>query len=154
MLPAATTELRQRLVVEYLCLLPGIRTRPWLEAFDAATSLPERLLLLHPIWFEGLTDVRRVQGPPAFVYQPLESRCKAEVLWGYDCPLHHERIQADHVFPYSLGGPTIGMNRLSLCAVHNGWKGADLGTFPWERGTPDWIDDQLTTLRKLFRSTQ
>lgn len=152
MLPTTTLEVRQAQVLTYLRLLPNVRQGSWLAALEAAESLPARLLLLHPIWLEGTVDRSRVQGPSAFSPPKVQSRCKADALWGYDCPLAHERVQSDHVFPYSLGGPTLGANRLSLCAVHNGWKGADLGNFPWEVGEPDWLADQLATIRRHFRS--
>jgi hypothetical protein len=152
MLTTTTLELRQAHVIAYLRLLPDVRSRPWLAALEVAESLPERLLLLHPVWLEGVTDAWKVQGPAGFGPIKNPSRCKADLLWGYACPLAHEPLQSDHVFPYSLGGPTTGMNRLALCAVHNGWKGADLVNFPWERGEPDWLGDQLQTIRRVFRA--
>ena len=152
MLPTAVLELRQDHVLAYLHRLPLTRGKPWLDAVELANTLPERLALLHPHWLEGVTTQLAVQGAPAFTRSSARATCRADLLWGYDCPLAHEAIQADHVFPYSLGGPSTGSNRLSLCRVHNSWKGADLANFPWELGEPDWLADQLGSVRRVMRT--
>ena len=89
---------------------------------------------------EELQGGRRFQGTEMARFDP----CEAERLWGYPCDLEPDgRIEFDHAFPYSLGGPTVGANRLGLCPVHNAGKAGDIHLFPWEEGEPRWLAASL-----------
>ena len=119
----------------------------------------KKLALLHPRHFEELSlpeyvsvlGIRKeVQGRRSFGNDGLSASCQSELLWGYGCPLRESAIHQDHLFPYSLGGPTDGGNRVALCRYHNMVKTCDIHYFPWEetdvRCDP-WLDHQV---QKLF----
>jgi hypothetical protein len=54
-------------------------------------------------------------------------------------------MEIDHLFPYSLGGPTIAVNAIYLCRRHNLGKSVDIHLIPWEEGFP-WVDGILNNL--------
>lgn len=61
--------------------------------------------------------------PRALVLERAGDRCEAPVLlaWGRcDAPA----VEADHVVPWSRGGPTVASNGQALCRAHNRSKGA------------------------------
>lgn len=78
--------------------------------------------------------------------------CQSEILWGYKCELEGE-IEVDHLFPYSLGGPSNGSNKLHLCRLHNRLKSSDIHFYPWEKGEPAWLEVVLGKIRD-FRDRQ
>jgi hypothetical protein len=74
--------------------------------------------------------------------------CSCSLIWGYPCHLTRPQVVADHVFPYSFGGPSTGDNKIFLCGLHNSVKGADIHLFPWERGEPIWLNPLLSRLKQ------
>ena len=119
----------------------------------------EKLALLHP---EHLNSIdlpshknvaqlrEQIQGKRGFGSQFLRTKCESELIWGYKCPLNAD-IQQDHLFPYSLGGPTIGTNRILLCKYNNMVKTSDIHCFPWEEFTircEPWLDFQIKRMRE------
>lgn len=122
----------------------------WGALAEDALGLPEKLILVHPKWHP--LDVSRALNLLPFVVTDGTEQCQAERIWGYECPLTDRTIQADHVFPRSLGGPRDGLNQVWLCADHNGWKGNDLFGFPWENGEPAWLEAQVQRVRRMLPS--
>lgn len=141
MLDAKVLAVRQMSVIEYLKLLEAASHRPWQE-LATLDSLPARLLLCHPQWLDDPAGMAGL-GLVSFMGRGVGGRCQSVDLWGYECPLTEEGFEADHLFPRSLGGPATAANQVWLCRVHNQWKGTDLIHFPWERGRPSWLDQQV-----------
>jgi hypothetical protein len=106
------------------------------------------LALIHPFQTEQVfSEVPDLRGPRIFGgLDPLTAQeCEAERLWGYACPSKDD-LQADHEWPYSLGGPTSVDNLTWLCRLHNQSKGCDIHCWPWERDVPDWLRMQVQGL--------
>lgn len=114
-------------------------------------TLVRAVALVHPAHYEGLAKMEVICGPRNFPGEVGQARmeCRAELLWGYRCPLSRPKIVLDHLFPYALGGPTIAENKLLLCDTHNLMKGSDLHVYPWERGEPSWLKSRLTSIASL-----
>ena len=72
--------------------------------------------------------------------------CESARLWGYPCPFEGAQSAADHLYPKSLGGPTVAENRLTLCRWHNTAKSMDVHIFPWEEGVLVWVPRILRSL--------
>lgn len=140
----------QEAVIAYLELLESASHHPW-SFFRPLTTLPARLLLCHPLWLDDDRN-RLALGLHGFKGHVSGRTCQSSVLWGYECPLTEESIESDHLYPVSLGGPAIGTNQIWLCRVHNMWKGADLLGFPWERGEPLWVDNQLRRMETFVHA--
>lgn len=149
MLDPDTLRLRHDCVVSYLADFALALERDW---FDMAASpdltLPRALLLCHRMWLRDEADVDRRLGLGSFPRTRTTGQCQATVLWGYECHLEFP-LQQDHLFPAALGGPAVNTNHVWLCSLHNGWKGADLTAYPWERGWPDWLSPQLERMRDI-----
>jgi hypothetical protein len=133
----------------------------WLQRYElyrqGRLSLPDAIALVHPYHYEHLDSGLTVRGPRTFASEVgIEGiKCKADILWGYECSRVLEvNIAADHLFPYSLGGPTLGSNKLYLCALHNQMKSSDIHLYPWEKGEPVWLSDRLATIWRFKRYEQ
>lgn len=138
---------------KYARALARMRDSSWSELYSELVEktpfCAEMLVLVHPFWYgrEGSdnTETCPVRGPRTFtVGQPRGAKCQSRELWGYDCPFDQVNLSADHRFPFSLGGPTLGTNLIWLCKVHNGAKAAD-----WHLDDPRpqelaWFTDLLT----------
>jgi hypothetical protein len=75
--------------------------------------------LVHPDWYEDLEaegSPNSVRGKRTFGDVTRDADCEAKFVWGYPCPFGDTRVQIDHLFPYSLGGPTVPGNGVWLCA--------------------------------------
>ena len=106
------------------------------------------LALIHPFQIEQVfRDPTDLRGERQFSgVAPLFSQtCEAARFWGYDCR-DCENLQADHDWPYSLGGPTASDNLTWLCRTHNQSKGGDIHCWPWELPTPGWVRVHLMEL--------
>lgn len=132
----------------YLVVLEWSFGIDWFDALKVAREQGNwiRLLALaHPEHYGGAVGEVRVcpiRGERSFRMEAgMQGRqCSSPLLWGYDCPLHAvDGLAADHLFPYSLGGPTVAENKIYLCSRHNAVKGADIHIYPWERGEPPWL---------------
>jgi hypothetical protein len=150
--------------VEYLRALEASCKLGWAAAFNALSehsTLYQRLALLHPqhiadssmpthLTLDGVQ--RSLQGPRAFGASLGGQSCQSSLLWGYECPLNAE-IQQDHLFPYSLGGPTLPLNRIYLCRYHNMVKTSDVHSFPWEhedKWIAPWLTAQVSKVHRDF----
>lgn len=123
---------------------------------DASGSWVERLALVHPWHYEHAREHTELRGPRQFSPEVrLASRsCEARLLWGYECDLNVSRgLAADHLFPFSLGGPTTAPNKIFLCSLHNTMKANDIHVFPWERGEPEWLELQIEKVRRAIART-
>lgn len=90
----------------------------------------------------------RVYGKDTFEGLEFSEPCQSDRLWGYECPFADALFAADHLYPKSLGGVTDARNRLTLCQWHNTAKSMDVHDFPWEHGTPEWVEP---TIRQMER---
>jgi hypothetical protein len=157
------TSLRFLTAREYLVQLKRLENTVWIDAyvdFEKNNNEILGLALLHPGHYKelelpiGLSAeklLREIQGPRIFDFRLAGDQCASQLLWGYECPLHDVPIQQDHLFPFSLGGPTVGANRVPLCRYHNMVKGSDIHCFPWENVTERcsyWLRDQLTKIER------
>lgn len=136
---------------EYLLAFVESLKKDWLREYERylarELNLADALALAHPQHYEWIVLSDRVRGPRQFEPEVGEERCCAEVIWGYRCDL--PGVSSDHLFPYSLGGPTVGNNKLLLCRLHNGMKANDVHLFPWEQGEPGWLATCLKAIRHL-----
>jgi len=117
-----------------------------LEQMNAqAPSLSGRLARINPrIW--SVIDVAGMGQPdPRGKRQfPAASRSRAgsceifRLLPGAECTINEEGREFDHVWPYSLGGPTVSSNRTRLCATHNQVKSAFVLLAMDEQ--PEWLE--------------
>lgn len=165
MVNGATLEIRRDSACEYLTALASSFKIPWIDSLNQARS-PDRwitrMALVHPEHYEGSVRYLRdlsvtcdcpVRGPRSFAKEiGLNSMpCASNRIWGYPCPIHDTgSLAADHLFPYSLGGPTSAGNKIYLCHWHNQIKAADIHIFPWEKGPPEWLDDVLKRVEMII----
>ena len=98
------------------------------ERFDGGSlGLVEALILIHPAWYT-LNDLDEcpVRGNRSFGNTAVSfPKCESHVIWDYQCPLDAGQPHLDHLFPWSLGGPTTSTNAIWLCPPHNQAKGSD-----------------------------
>jgi hypothetical protein len=112
----------------------------------------EALVLAHAEWYaeleiEGLPS--SVRGPRTFGPVLRDAQCQAESVWGYPCPFPAGRCQIDHLFPYSLGGPTVPENAVWLCGFHNGTKGAEFHMLDLARVSARWLPDIVARIERV-----
>lgn len=150
--------------IEYLKALEKSFQVGWSETFTIGEkTVFEKLALLHPLHIKELDlpshqSVEKIQesfqGPRRFSKPLGGNSCQSALLWGYDCELKGE-LQQDHLFPYSLGGPTFQTNRIFLCNYHNMVKSSDIHCYPWDSidsWTEPWLDSQIDRLnREIFK---
>ena len=119
-------------------------------------STPQQLFLCNPMWYP-ITDFdavqERIQGVRPFsAHRGLET-CRSDELYGYECPVtlaDPVHCEHDHLFPYSLGGPTDPRNRISLCTWHNREKGSGIHVFKWELGAPPWVPEAVERISRAL----
>ena len=123
----------------------------WLDVLssieqDEEAGIPEVMVLLHPRWhtelgFQTASDPR---GLDSFPSASPRAKCRADELWGYQCPYRDIKIHIDHTFPFARGGATKDDNAMHLCKEHNLSKSTDLHLVPWETFVnKQWIIDGL-----------
>lgn len=119
----------------------------WRKSQDLALGLA----LIHPEWWLDVLNGRPdIRGPRKFAHSIRDGDCQSGFIWDYACD--NSKIELDHAFPYSLGGPTIANNALSLCYRHNRIKGHDVHLLPWDQpSTPcfSWVADQVAKVKQL-----
>jgi hypothetical protein len=101
--------------------------------------------------------MRRYAGADrAAVIYRAGARCEHDGLLGGRCNVT-EKLQADHIHPYSKGGSTTVGNGQALCSVHNKRKAARI-PFNWElrrlekhRATYSPAGISLTVVRRSSR---
>lgn len=144
---------------QYLLALEEFRDRAWRDVFaeyrSGRLALPQALVLVHPDFYaEREAEVgMSIRGPRSFSTTAGQhaAGCMADRIWLSACRLRAgSDVQADHLFPYALGGPTLAANQLFLCRAHNGAKGSDVHLFPWEQGEPDWLPTQVERIGRLL----
>lgn len=128
--------------------------RAWRENYDAGFQEESPLhayVLLHPSWFPPHVRQATVQFGRSFGQLDLSSRdaCQADVFWGVQCS-RRDSMEADHAFPYALGGSTEGRNMVLLCKMHNRLKAGDVHLYDWPITTPVWVKDALARRQMLF----
>lgn len=129
----------------------------WLELYDRYTNgllgIHEALALAHPQSYPDLSDGVDIRGNRAFTSQRNRHglRCSSGLIWGYECTLNSPQLTADHLFPWSMGGPTAASNQLVLCHYHNLVKTSDVHVYPWELGEPAWLRALLQNLASRHR---
>lgn len=144
----------------YLLTLEEVSTtRAWFQHYErfqkAMLSVGEAFALIHPRHFEDAEHSQKeLQGPRAFS-RPVSTcahTCSSKLLWGYLCPISSEASDVDHLWPYSLGGPTQPGNAVYLCKHHNQLKGADIHFYPFEEGLPNWFKKHVNRIAVIMRS--
>lgn len=143
----------------YLLALERLQKCKWSEILGEYSErrlvMPEAMVLVHPTFYEhlGANARKSIQGRRTFpdTAGQRAADCMADQIWLSACPLENlEVVHADHVFPYSLGGPTVAANQLFLCPVHNRAKAGDIHLFPWERDEPTWLASQVDRIRSFL----
>lgn len=138
----------------YFVRLNQATRRGWeqlLAEHDAGTlALDESLALIHPMWVEDVGTPPTGRRSRSFTHSiPSYEVCGSELLWGYECPFGPQ-LEVDHLFPWSLGGPTLPGNALYLCRNHNRAKGHDVHLVPWEDESRfAWLPDRIEDIRRL-----
>ena len=143
---------------EYLLALERFRDWEWRELREAYLagrfSVPQAMTLIHPDFYRERERRTHwtIRGPRRFSSNAGQhATCMSGHIWLKRCSLGRPEImQSDHLFPYSLGGPTIAANQLFLCPVHNRAKASDIHLFPWEEGAPSWLPDQIGKIGDLI----
>lgn len=104
-------------------------------------SVIEQFAAINPRMYEQYVDPVDVLGPRIFGREinRMFRVCMCDMLWGYSCPFVGASLQADHAFPYGLGGATDSTNLLVLCANHNQAKGHDVHLYLWPETSPPWL---------------
>ena len=130
----------------------------WFELFPSSPQvewsheeLPILLALIHPDYrydIHGQSIVIRDSQRSKFKPRVTSERCKInELIQGVKCPYQSsfEKSVADHLWPHSLGGPTIPLNKLTLCSQCNTQKSNSPLLFPG-RNVPRWLRLQVLAL--------
>lgn len=126
-----------------------------IEQDDSETTLPVFLALIHPdFYYDRLgRDCRlnlSIPHPRTRERMPRnvkQNRCRLDVLIGEKCPLQRvgQETVCDHLWPYSLGGPSILDNQLELCDECNRQKSNSPYLFPGN-AIPNWLNDRIRDL--------
>lgn len=149
---------------KYLLSLEKSLMLGWLNFYNNhSNSISDKLALIHPDHYEEIdlddhlangAAQKKMQGNRSFPILKTPEKCQSNLLWNYNCHLDGA-IEQDHLFPYSLGGPTIPRNKIFLCRYHNMVKSSDIHCFPWEATdqwiTP-WIDSQIEQMHRTIFS--
>lgn len=111
------------------------------------------LVLIHPNWYANSECVAEcsVRGKRRFNFNSTGGKpCQSQAIWGYPCPFESDPIHLDHLFPWSLGGPTDPSNAIWLCRRHNSAKGSDWHLSVQPVGSLNWFNSTLSKLDNLF----
>ena len=144
---------------EYLLALEEFRNCEWNEILaeyrQQRLTLPQAMVLVHPVFYKDREGkvAQSIRGDRNFSTSAGQqvATCMADQIWLSVCALESpEVVHSDHMFPYSLGGPTLAANQLFLCPVHNRSKAGDIHLFPWERGEPSWFTRQVDRIQSLL----
>ena len=82
------------------------------------------------------------------------TKCMSEFFWGYPCCFTDRPLQADHSFPYALGGATDPTNLLVLCDLHNQAKGHDIHLYPCWETAPAWLKSTADRIARAMTQYQ
>jgi hypothetical protein len=144
---------------EYVTAICSLTDTNWIVSYEnyllGNLGLAQSFALIHPSHYESYISAKSMRGLRNFSQElGLHSmKCSSRIFWGYDCPFNSKNIQlvADHIFPYSLGGPTEADNKAYLCSFHNQLKGNDIHFFPWEFEEPPWLGGILKRISLVYR---
>jgi hypothetical protein len=133
---------------DFLRILHQTFEMEWRELFPLASSHENwffRMAAIHPKHYQDYIQITGencpIRGQRRMTVDGgvIGEGCRCDVLWGYCCDFGRSALHADHLFPYSFGGPSNGQNKVFLCEFHNRAKGSDIHLFPWENGEPGWL---------------
>ena len=164
---------RINLGLEYIEAYAQINDQTWRTFYELfkedKLSVPKTFLLCNPDCFDVLNLGDDAKMRQAKQYLDLLSNfddetgfdrnenCESYKVWGGSCPINkhslygNHKIQYDHHFPKSFGGPTVLANRIFLCKFHNQRiKTADIHLYPWEQGVPHWLRHQIYKIAKFY----
>jgi len=134
----------------------------WIETVPAGgpewsvEQLPILLSLIHPNFTynrHGHPDRDRDYSTSrkTFSKKYTTERCQLSKLLAdaIQCPYQRRevRCQADHLWPFSLGGPTIETNKLALCEDCNRQKSNSPFLYPGDR-VPRWLVLRVMQLKR------
>ena len=137
---------------QYVSALHKSYTLEWLDQYSqyqqGRLSTEGTMALLHPNHYQGhFAKQEDPRGKRIFSGSEFNAACQAELVWNCPCPLPNDEPKvSDHIFPWSLGGPTVAENRVMLCRWHNEVKAGDVHLFPWEEGLPGWVDGLINRI--------
>lgn len=119
-------------------------------------SVIEMHAAVNPHLYEEFVPLERVLGPRIFTADITRtfSSCMSDFLWGYPCPFKGRTLQADHAFPYALGGPTDPTNLLVFCDLHNQAKGHDIHLYPRWESPPTWLKDTADRIIRILNQIE
>jgi len=135
---------------------------PHIPLVTKKERLPKLLALVHPKFrFSGsgeafqLTHMIYRGADAAWKKHSSRQHCQSEMTFGVECPfqdrtVRHPELEADHVWPKSLGGPWEASNRMWLCPLHNQMKGNCIFHYSWSQ-YPAWLDHLLQELHRFAR---
>lgn len=132
------------------------------DSLDDLNNLPTMLALIHPefcakngINFKTNDNLQLIVKANFTDGIRHTDSCQFENISGYKCIYEkirgREKVQADHFWPNSLGGPSILENRLLLCKYHNSMKSNNISSFKWDV-IPTWLSKQILTI-SLIKSS-
>ena len=119
------------------------------------TEFPLKLILIHPRFYSS--NPTRITGNRCdvrgdFNFQTdSDAICNAKKYWGYSCPIQEPAIHRDHIFPYSLGGPSVSSNCIWLCEWHNSLRSYDPHVIPDADKEPRWFKDVLAHVKRKLQ---
>ena len=143
---------------EYLHHLDALQPARWLSALEDVLAqpgaTPKAYALMHPVWLDLMFHsvvASHLRGSDRFSQDRLDAHlgsCNAQLIWGYRCELASTGpLEADHLFPRSLGGASAIGNRVWLCRLHNQLKSNDVHLYPnWTEWRP-WLKQGLEARR-------
>jgi len=112
----------------------------------------EKHAAINPNLYEDIT-MSEVLGNRSFSTDITRkaTKCMAEFIWGYPCVFENRELQADHLFPYALGGPTVSNNLLVLCDRHNQAKSHDIHLYNWSEERI-WLRELASRIAKILNT--
>ena len=159
---------RIQLANEYIALYANLESRDWHKDHEKFVKdelrLTEKILMVHPKYFMpwikpdyAEDEIKKILGIhessefPSGQYKRRNKNCQSDLFWGYNCPIKggsDSKIEYDHHFPRSFGGPTESSNMIRLCQFHNQkLKSSDIHFYSWEK-EPHWLNFQISNIRK------
>ena len=147
---------------KYLKALAWSLNVGWVEAYKKSqNNVPwiMKMALIHPEHYRNLVEYQ--QEKDSLGYCPIrfkrnfdsdvgQLKCRSQFVWGYECELEQIEVAMDHHFPFSLGGPTEGSNKIYLCKLHNKLKAADMHFYKWDAEEPEWLGKVIERVGKYF----
>lgn len=157
----------------YLEIYADVKELKWVDLYskhmEGTLHFPKSMILCYPYLYKRInpraSDFEHLQKELGRFKKKFKDstkigrseKCESNLIYGIDCSIHKNslparihKIEFDHVFPFSLGGPTIEQNRMTLCKYHNQNKSNDIHLYPWEAGEPKWLRDQINKIAKFY----